>query len=439
MDLFENSTQNNNSLSPLAEQIRPASFKDLIGLEKVIGRGTPIGKMLENRKLKSLILWGPPGCGKTTLARLLANGVDGHFFEENAVELGVKKIRELGQTGKRNRIDLSQASILFVDEIHRLNKGQQDVLLPFVESGDLVLIGATTENPSYEVNSALLSRCRLTVLEKLKSEDLRILAEKVFSRKEFDVEKDIEPEALKLLLQWSDGDARKLINSLDELLDVVESGNLPINGEFLKEALQSVYISYDKNSDQHFDCISAFIKSIRGSDPQAAVYYLARMLKGGEDPKYIARRLVILASEDVGNADPRGLELAVSGFKAVEVIGMPEARIILSQVTTYLASAPKSNRAYAAIGKAFSEVEKSGTLPIPLHLRSAQTKAMKDLGYGRDYVYTQDGPTGWLDQEYLPEEISDRVFYEPSSRGFEKNIGQYLDWMKGRMSDQSKK
>ena len=432
MDLFEQNNQESSHLIPLAERIRPSSIEELVGLEQIVGPGSAIGKMLRSGVLKSLILWGPPGCGKTSLARLLTKSVSGHFFEENAVDLGAKKIRELGQAGRRNRLEFTQPTILFVDEIHRLNKGQQDVLLPFVESGDLVLIGATTENPSYEVNSALLSRCRLIVLERLQEKELVEIAQKVFNDRALDINQAMTEEAIQFVIQWSDGDARKLINSLDEILDGVSSDALPIEVGQLENDLQSKYLSYDKSSDQHYDNISAFIKSVRGSDPDAAVYYLARMLKGGEDPKYIARRMIILASEDIGNADPRALSIATSGFKSVEVIGMPEARIVLAQVATYLSSAPKSNSSYVAINRALEEVEKSGSLAIPLHLRSAQTKAMKQIGYGRDYRYSHDGDTGWLDQEYLPQELQGKVYYEPVDRGFEKNIKQYLEWMKGR-------
>ena len=326
--------------------------------------------------------------------------------------------------------------MLFVDEIHRFNKSQQDVLLPFVEKGDLVLIGATTENPSYELNRALLSRCRVVVFERLSEENLREILNRAGEHYKKPIDKILQPEAVENLLQYSDGDARRLINSLEilynftkdsegELLDVAE----------MRELLQQNPIGYDKASEMHYDLISAFIKSVRGSDPDAAVYYLARMLDGGEDPIFIARRLIILASEDIGNADPRGISVATAGLQAVEAIGLPEGAITLAQVTTYLASCPKSNASYMALNNARALVEQTKTLPVPLHLRSAKTALAKDLGYGKDYKYPHNYPTGWTEQGYLPEEIKDAKFYEPTTHGFEKNIREYLNWMKNRRSE----
>jgi putative ATPase len=304
------------------------------------------------------------------------------------------------------------------------------VLLPFTEAGDFILIGATTENPSYELNSALLSRARVIVLQRLKDENLENLIDKGAQELGFEPRNLLEAQARKALLEFADGDARKLLTAIESLSAHAHANGQALSQSQLAEILQKPSLRYDKKSAEHYDTISAFIKSVRGSDPNAAVYYLARMLKGGEDPVFIARRLVILASEDIGNADPRGLSVAVAGLQAVELVGMPEAAISLAQVTTYLASAPKSNASYMAIGKAQELVEKTGTLPIPLSLRSAKTKLAKQLGYGEGYKYAHEGPTGWQDMDFLPEEIKDEVFYEPVDRGFEKTIRQYMDWMK---------
>ena len=381
----------------------------------------------------------------------------------NAVEIGAKALREIGEAGRRRRLEFRRRTLLFIDEIHRLNKAQQDVLLPFIEKGDTVLVGATTENPSYEINSALLSRCRILVFDRLDAPALKTLAERAARAREVDLEKTLTHEALDRLVEFADGDGRRLLNFMEtvvnlrrrsleeaatiEAIDSTEpvaaglavdalnelcSGALvwPLTTESLATVLEAPGIRYDKTADEHYDTISAFIKSVRGSDPDAAIYYLARMIKGGEDPVFIARRLVILASEDIGNADPRAITLAVSGLQAVELVGWPEGAISLAQVTTYLASAPKSNRAYMALQKAQELVEKTGTVPIPLALRSAKTSSMKNLGYGKDYRYSHDGEKGYLPQRFLPTELGDVKLYEPTDHGFEKNIRQYLEWLK---------
>lgn len=432
MDLFSSSSAALSS-SPLSEILRPKNLDEIFGQQKTLGAQSKLGQMLRKGYLPSLIIWGPPGTGKTTFALALSQHFKAHFENLNAVDAGAKTLREVGEAGKDRRIQFQQKTVLFVDEIHRFNKAQQDVLLPFVERGDVVLVGATTENPSYELNRALLSRCRVVVFERLSDDDLR----KIIARAEAHYKKTIDqlltPEAVQNLIEFSDGDARRLINSLEIIYTFMkdEPEDLRLDVNNMRELLQQNPIGYDKNSEMHYDTISAFIKSVRGSDPDAAVYYLARMIDGGEDPVFIARRLIILASEDIGNADPRGISVAVAGLQAVEAIGLPEAAITLSQVTTYLASCPKSNAAYMALNRAKAEVAESKTLPVPLHLRSSKTSLAKELGYGQGYKYPHDYPTGWTSQDYLPDELKGSVYYEPTQRGFEKSIREYLTWMKG--------
>lgn len=439
MDLF--SAAQSQTSAPLSEVLRPKNLDEIIGQEKTIGPRSKLGQMLRKGMVPSLIVWGPPGTGKTTFALALAQHIQAHFVNLNAVDSGAKVLREVGEAGRERRLQFNQKTLLFVDEIHRFNKGQQDVLLPFVEKGDLILIGATTENPSYELNKALLSRSRVVVFERLTSEQLQIIVDKVCRFYDVSAELILKPEALKNLLELSDGDARRLINSLEIIFDYyhfeknpesqIAEASFPLDLDSLRELLQMSPLGYDKSSEMHYDVISAFIKSVRGSDPDAAVYYLARMLEGGEDPVFIARRLIILASEDVGNADPRALTIAVSGLQAVEAIGLPEAAITLSQVTTYMASCPKSNRSYMALNDAKECVQETKTLPVPLHLRSSKTVLSKELGYGKDYKYPHNFENAWVEQNYLPEALQGRSFYEPSTRGFEKNLKEYLAWVKG--------
>ncbi|MES2962535.1 MAG: replication-associated recombination protein A [Bdellovibrionota bacterium] len=434
MDLFAHAQKDSPEGQPLAERLRPRQLEDMLGQTQILGANAPWRKLLESGRIPSLILWGPPGSGKTTFALLLAQKVDAEFITINAVETGAKALRELGDEGRRRRLERQRKTLLFIDEIHRLNKGQQDVLLPFIEKGDLVLVGATTENPSYEINSALLSRCRILVFQRLGEPELKEMASRAAATRSTTLPEIFQPEAEARLMEFSDGDGRRLLNLMELILNLKETpaGEIvwPLSSETLANVLDAPALRYDKSADEHYDTISAFIKSVRGSDPDAAMYYLARMIKGGEDPVFIARRLVILASEDIGNADPRAITLAVSGLQAVELVGFPEAAISLAQVTTYLASAPKSNRSYVALQVAQELVEKTGTVPVPLALRSAKTRSMKELGYGKGYKYSHEGEKGYLPQRFLPDELGDVKIYEPTDHGFEKNIRQYLEWLK---------
>jgi putative ATPase len=421
---------------PLAERMRPRTLDDFVGQKHLITPGKPIRQMIENNDVFSMIFWGPPGVGKTTLALIIANSVKADFIQISAVSSGVKDVRAAIEKAEYNKKHLSRKTILFIDEIHRFNKAQQDSLLHSVESGTLTLIGATTENPSFEVISPLLSRCRVYVLEDLSADDLFFLLSNALKNDTELKQHKIEIQDEKLLLQFSGGDARRLLNGLDLAFKTVKpdtSGTITITNDDLKEAFQKNYIRYDKDAEEHYNIISAFIKSIRGSDPDAAVYWLARMLKGGEEPKFIARRMVVLASEDVGNADPYGLTMATSAFTAIDYIGMPEAQLVLAQAATYLASAPKSNASYLAIREAQEDVEQTGELPVPLHLRNAPTKLMKSLDYGKEYKYSHDYEGHFEDQQYLPNELKDKVYYKPTGIGEESKIKERLkSWWKNK-------
>jgi len=437
MDLFSSQSPDNLPGTPLAERLRPKGRKDLLGQPKVQAQ---IERYVRSGFLPSLIFWGPPGSGKTTLAQALAREFKAEFVAINAVESGAKALKEIGEAARMRRLQYQNQTILFVDEIHRFNKAQQDVLLPFVEKGELILIGATTENPSYELNRALLSRCRLVIFERHDENSLHELMQKAFQAEQVDgrvlkIDEVLTAQSQNLLIEKADGDARRLLLSLEEIfvqLRAFEQMEKPLTPDGVQELLGNTPIGYDRQSDQHYDVISAFIKSIRGSDVDAALYYLARMLKGGEDPVFIARRLVILASEDVGNADPRALQVAISGAQAVEMVGLPEGAINLAQVVTYMASAPKSNRSYEALRAAQEYVEKTGTPPVPLHLRSAKTAPMKEIGYGKGYKYPHEFPRHWTEQEYWPDGVQREQFYEPDEIGFEKQIIEYRKWLKGQ-------
>ncbi|HEX4924461.1 MAG TPA: replication-associated recombination protein A [Bdellovibrionales bacterium] len=433
MDLFENAAKGQVSPgTPLAETLRPKTLHEILGQKKFLAPKSALRQQIEAGQIPSLIIWGPPGSGKTTFARALAEHINAEFIICNAIETGAKTLRELGDDSRRRRLTHARQTLIFVDEIHRLNKAQQDVLLPFVEKGDFILVGATTENPSFELNSALLSRCRLIVFEKLKSEELKQIFMRAMDHFKLGAAEVIEDEALDLLIAYADGDARRLLNQIESVVFYVRSQGLdkPLQVSDLKKVLTTSPLMYDKKGDAHYDTISAFIKSIRGTAPDAALYYLARMLEAGEDPVFIARRLVILASEDVGNADPRALLVAVAAADAVQFVGLPECAINLAQAVTYLASAPKSNRSYMGWLGAQEEVRRSGSLPIPFHLRNAPTDTMKNLGYGSGYKYAHDDDRGWVEQQHLPDAIKDKEFYQPSNHGYEKNIAQFLSALK---------
>jgi putative ATPase len=407
--------------APLAERLRPNTLNELVGQEHLTGKGSILRAAIENRKLPSMILWGPPGVGKTTIAHIIATTLHTPYFQLSAINSGVKDIREIIEAAQQ-----TNNAILFIDEIHRFNKAQQDSLLAAVEKGIITLIGATTENPSFEVNAALLSRCQTFVLKALQKENLIQLLNEAMHRDEILKLKAINLQETEALINFSGGDARKLLNLFDLVVNSVNEPLVIITDTLVMKVAQQKIALYDKSGEQHYDIISAFIKSIRGSDPNAAVYWLARMIVGGEDVKFIARRLVILASEDIGNANPNALLLANSCFDAVNKIGYPEARIILSQCATYLAASPKSNAAYEAINRAFALVEQTGDLPIPLHIRNAPTKLMKDLDYGKNYQYAHKAANNFIEQEYLPDDIKGNTLYEPGNNPREAELRKFL-------------
>jgi putative ATPase len=406
---------------PLAERMRPVSLDDFYGQEHLTGSQGVIRKLIQNRQLPSIIFWGPPGTGKTTLARILASSTGAAFFQLSAISSGVKEIREVITAAGKEKL-----SVLFIDEIHRFSKSQQDSLLGAVESGLITLIGATTENPSFEVIQALLSRCQVYVLNSLNENDLTRVLKNALEKDEWLRSKNITVAETEALFRLSGGDARKLLNLLELTVASTDSLSVSITNEMVIQVAHQKTALYDKQGEQHYDIISAFIKSIRGSDPNAAVYWLARMIEGGEDPLFIARRMVILASEDIGNANPTALVLANACFDAVNKIGYPECRIILSQCAVYLASSPKSNASYLAIEAALAEVKKSGNQPVPLALRNAPTSLMKELGYGVDYRYAHDYESNFVVQEYLPENLSGIKFYEPGNNPRENEIRKFL-------------
>ena len=414
---------------PLAERVRPKTLDQFVGQSHLLGQGKPLRLMVEKDELRSFILWGPPGVGKTTLARIIAQQTKSEFFALNAVSSGVKDVREVIARAEEFQRAFKR-TILFIDEIHRFNKAQQDALLHCVESGTITLIGATTENPSFEVISPLLSRMRVFVLEPLGKAELETILNQSLEQDELISMKNIAIDDTEYFFLLSGGDARKLLNGLEIAFQIAPQeadGVHRLTKEILEEAFQRKYSLYDKKGEQHYDIISAFIKSMRGSDPDAAVYWLARMLEGGEDPKFIARRMIILSSEDIGNADPVALMLAVDAFTAVDYVGMPEARIILSNVATYLAGAPKSNASYVAIDEAMSDVRRLPNLPVPLHLRNAPTKLMKELNYGKEYKYAHDYNGNFVDQQNLPDQLKHKRYYTPTENGREKQIKERLD------------
>ncbi len=408
------------SVIPLAERMRPKELDELVGQEHLTGKGSILRTAIEHGKLPSIILWGPPGVGKTTIANIIAHTLQVPFYTLSAISAGVKEVREVIEAAKTK-----PGTILFIDEIHRFNKGQQDALLGAVEKGIIRLIGATTENPSFEVNSALLSRCQVYVLKALDKKELVQLLNEVIKKDTILQQKNIDLKETDALLTISGGDARKLLNLFELVTDVLDN-NAVITDDKVMEIAQQRIALYDKKGEQHYDIISAFIKSMRGSDPNGAVYWLARMIEGGEDVKFIARRMLIFASEDIGNANPNALLLATSTFQAVTMIGYPESRIILSQCATYLAGSPKSNAAVATIASAMDAVKNTGDLPVPLHLRNAPTRLMKEMNYGKDYKYAHQFDDNFILQEYLPEQLKGTAFYIPQKNAREEGIRKFL-------------
>lgn len=410
------------SSAPLAERMRPQNLDDLVGQEHLTGKGSVLRTAIEQGKIPSMILWGPPGTGKTTIANIIAHTLNVPYYQLSAISSGVKDVREVIDTAKKQ-----QHTILFIDEIHRFNKGQQDALLGAVEKGTITLIGATTENPSFEVNSALLSRCQVYVLKPLNETDLNKLLQQALEKVELDTSKKIRLKETEALVTISGGDARKLLNLFELVVDALSvETEITITDDKVMDIAQQRVALYDKAGEQHYDIISAFIKSMRGSDPNGTIYWLARMVEGGEDVKLIARRMVIFASEDIGNANPTALVLANAAFEAVNKIGYPEARIILAQCATYLASSQKSNASYMAIEEAIATVQKEGDLPVPLHVRNAPTGLMKNLGYGKNYKYAHSYEGNFSEQEFLPDKLIGTKFYDPAKNPREEELRKFL-------------
>ena len=437
MDLFEYMRQQNmKDESPLASRLRPTTLDEVVGQQHIVGKDKLLYRAIKADKLSSIIFYGPPGTGKTTLAKVIANTTSAEFMQINATSAGKKDMEEVVAAAKNNQGMYGKKTILFIDEIHRFNKGQQDYLLPFVEDGTIILIGATTENPYFEVNPALLSRSVIFELKKLSTEDIRTLLLRAVN----DTEKgmgsyhaQMDDDALEFLADMANGDARAALTAIELGIlttDRSEDGIIHITLDVASECIQKRVINYDKTGDNHYDTISAFIKSMRGSDPDAAVYYLARMLYAGEDVKFIARRIMILASEDIGNADPQALQVAVAAAQAVERLGMPEARIVLAQAVTYMASAPKSNSAINAIDKAMRVVQETKTQQVPVHLQDAHYKSAGKLGHGKGYKYAHDYKNHYVKQQYLPDGLTGEVFYEPSENGYEQQIRAYYKKIK---------
>ncbi len=443
MDLFKQEEKREGApLRPLADRMRPSDLSEFVGQRHLVGHGKVLRNIIDGKsQVPSMILWGPPGTGKTTIAKIVASSANAEFFHISGVNAGLADVRKIIEKARLNIKGLGRRTILFIDEIHRFNKAQQDALLPHVEDGTVVLIGATTENPSFEVIGPLLSRSRVYRLLPLEDKEIEEVIHRALTSDRIlsGLNIKITTEVMKLIVKFSGGDARIALNTIElcSQLTKPRGGLRTITTEIVKEALQKRAIMYDKKGDYHYDTISAFIKSMRGSDPDGAVYWLARMIEAGEDPLFIARRMVILASEDIGNADPNALVVANSAFQAVHAVGMPEARIILAQAATYLASAPKSNASYMAIEKAIEDARKSSNEQVPLHLRNAPTNLMREMGYGKGYKYAHDYDGGFVEQDFLPSKLKGRIYYRPKKIGYEVTIKQRLEewWKKRRNKD----
>ncbi len=413
--------------SPLAERLRPQTLDDFVGQQHLVGKGSVLRKMIDSGRIPSIILWGPPGVGKTTLANIISNVLEAPFYKLSAINSGVKDVRDVIEKAGSNRFFNSAAPILFIDEIHRFSKSQQDSLLHAVETGTITLIGATTENPSFEVIRPLLSRCQVYVLKSMETEDLEDLLERALTKDHILKEKQIEVKETAALFRFASGDARKLLNIIDLVVEAEIGDKIVIDDNLISVLLQENPAAFDKGGEMHYDIISAFIKSIRGSDPDAAIYWLARMVEGGEDPKFIARRLVISAAEDIGLANPNALLLANACFETLQKIGWPEGRIVLAEATVYLATSPKSNSTYVAINKAMAVVRETGNLPVPLHLRNAPTSLMKELDYGKNYKYAHDFEDNFVEDNFFPEQLKQKSFWEPQNNATENKL---KEWMK---------
>ena len=422
-------------MQPLAERLRPKTLDEYIGQKHLVGPGAVLRNMIDAGRISSFILWGPPGVGKTTLAQIIANKLETPFYTLSAVTSGVKDVREVIERAKNNRFFSQSSPILFIDEIHRFSKSQQDSLLGAVEQGVVTLIGATTENPSFEVIRPLLSRCQLYTLKSLDKDDLLELLHRALTTDEYLKQRIVELRETAAMLRYSGGDARKLLNILDLVVSSESAEKVVLTDALVTERLQQNPMAYDKDGEMHYDIISAFIKSIRGSDPDAAIYWLARMVEGGEDPAFIARRLVISASEDIGLANPNALLIANACFEAVMKVGWPEGRIPLAEATIYLATSPKSNSAYNAINQALELVRQTGNLPVPLHLRNAPTKLMKQLGYGVNYKYAHDYPGHFVQQQFLPDELQNYRIWHPQENTAEQKHKERMEWLWGRKFD----
>ena len=446
MDLFEyNRSLQGGKEAPLAARMRPSCLEDFVGQEHIVGKGKLLYRAIQSDRLSSVIFYGPPGTGKTTLAKIIANTTKSKFCQINATTAGIKEIKETVEDAKAELGMYGKKTILFIDEIHRFNKSQQDALLPHVEDGTLILIGATTENPYFEVNKALVSRSIVFELRQLEDKDIKRLLERALTDEKNGMgiyHARMDADAMDFLANTANGDARAALNALELAVLTTEpqaDKTIHITLEEAQECIQKRALNYDKDGDNHYDTISAFIKSMRGSDPDAALYYLAKMIYAGEDPKFIARRVVICASEDVGNADPQALVMAVNASLAVERVGMPEAQIILAQAVTYIATAPKSNRSCEAVFQAMQEVQATGDLPIPAHLQDAHYKGAAKLGHGTGYKYAHDYPNDYVEQQYLPYELSGREFYQPSGNGYEVKIREHMARIKKEAAEASSK